>query len=151
VVDAYFEYVAAHARFDPAKLDLFGYLLMAADRNFRNAQQKESTRRKYENAVELRAPDRNAQVDELAERDERGRRLSLIPGASLQEKVEHILPDPADQRICMLMLKGERKTEAFACALGLSGEAGLIRREVKRRKDRIGKILQRFKRGHDGE
>ena len=145
VYDAFFEYVEKHTCFNPGRLDLYGYLLMGADRNLRNLLAKERTRRKYESSVELSPRDRNEELEEaFAAQDERAKRLSCIPGETLAAKVEHLFPNPADRASCMLMLQGERKTEAFAAALGLTGEKKRLQREVKRHKDRINKVLERY-------
>lgn len=54
------------------------------------------------------------------------------------------LSDPRDQQILALRLQGERRTEAFAEILGISHlPIEAQRREVKRIKDRIDKILRR--------
>ena len=54
------------------------------------------------------------------------------------------LLDPRDRQILALRLQGERRTEAFAEILGLSYlPIEAQRREVKRAKDRIDKILRR--------
>jgi RNA polymerase sigma-70 factor (ECF subfamily) len=55
-----------------------------------------------------------------------------------------LLQDPTDRQILALRLQGERRTEAFAELLGISHlPIGVQRREVKRAKDRIDKILRR--------
>jgi DNA-directed RNA polymerase specialized sigma24 family protein len=146
VVDAFIDYVERPASFDPRKLSLPAFLRLAAHRNLLNLRQKPAVQKKYEKAVELASPDRNEDwEEELIERDERHALLARIPGGSLAEKVAAILPDLTDQSLCMLMLEGERETAVYADLLGLSGEPEQLRREVKKQKDRITKVLQRYR------
>jgi hypothetical protein len=153
VVDAFVDYVERPAAFDPAKLNLPAFLRLAAHRNLLNLREKHATQRKYEKAVELAHADRNdIWEEELIERDERDTLLARIPGDTLAEKVASILPELTDQNLCMLMLEGERETSVFAELLGLSGAPEDVRREVKRHKDRIAKVLGRYRKNlHHGD
>jgi hypothetical protein len=55
-----------------------------------------------------------------------------------------LLQDSKDRQILSLRLQGERRTEVFAAVLGISNlPIEVQRREVKRTKDRIDKILRR--------
>ena len=57
-----------------------------------------------------------------------------------------ILKDAKDQRIYELRIQGERRTQVFAQILGIDHlPTGVQRREVKRAKDRIDKVLERHK------
>jgi DNA-directed RNA polymerase specialized sigma24 family protein len=146
ITDAFLAYVKQPSSYDPDGLDLKGYLAFAAHRNLLTALKKASTRKKYEQSVEVARPERNDEWEQaLLEREERETLLALIPGATLEEKLASILPDPQDQGTCLLMLSGERETEVFAKLLCLTGDVDTVRREVKRRKDRITRVLQRFK------
>jgi hypothetical protein len=61
-----------------------------------------------------------------------------------EEELLNLLQDPKDRQILPLRLQGERRTEAFAAILGVSHlPIEAQRREVKRAKDRIDKILRR--------
>ena len=145
VVDAFFDYVDRPSSFEPAKQGLPAFLRLAAYRNLLNLREKNAIKKKYEKAVELAHPERNdSWEEEVIERDERNALLACIPGRTLLEKVGSILPDLTDQSLCMLMLEGERETAVFAELLGLTGPTEDVRREVKRQKDRITKVLQRF-------
>lgn len=145
VTDAFFEYVDDPQAFDPDKASLEAFLRLAAYRNLLNAINKIKSRKKNESAVELDASHRNVSwEEEVIARDERSVLLSQIPGETLEEKLAHILPEAEDRAICLLMLGGERGTDAFAEVLGLSGDAEAVRRDVKRHKDRVTKVLQRF-------
>jgi RNA polymerase sigma-70 factor (ECF subfamily) len=61
-----------------------------------------------------------------------------------EEDLMSLLQDPKDRQILALRLRGERSTEAFAEILGISHlPTDAQRREVKRAKDRIDKVLRR--------
>lgn len=152
VVDAYLDYIENPGCFKPASGSLEAFLRLAAFRNLINFIDKEATRKKYEKAVELEHAERNDSWEEqILAQDERRTILSKIPGETTEEKLAHILPDSLDQSLCLLMLGGERDTESFAELLGFAPDDPIVRREVKRHKDRITKVLQRFgKKLHDG-
>jgi len=145
VTDAFFEYADYPEAFDPDRSSLEAYLRMAAYRNLQNSKEKVETQKKNETAVELDPSNRNVSwEEEFIANDERTFILSQIPGKTLEEKLAHILPDKPDQVICLLMLGGERDSAFFAEVLGLSGDTETVRRDVKRHKDRVTKVLQRF-------
>jgi hypothetical protein len=55
-----------------------------------------------------------------------------------------LLQDPTDRQILALRLRGERRTAAFAAILNISHlPLEMQRREVKRAKDRIDKVIRR--------
>jgi hypothetical protein len=61
-----------------------------------------------------------------------------------EEDMMGLLQDAKDRQILALRLQGERRTAAFAEILGVSHlSIEVQRREVKRAKDRIDKILRR--------
>jgi len=80
-----------------------------------------------------------------------GNLLQQEESAQLHQQEEdcmNLLQDPQDQQILALRLRGERRTVAFAAILGISHlPIEFQRREVKRAKDRIDKLLRR-KGGH---
>jgi hypothetical protein len=56
-----------------------------------------------------------------------------------------VTPDPVDQQLIDLMIKGERRTEAFAKVLGIVDMEVIQQRKiVKQRKDRLKKRLTRL-------
>lgn len=64
--------------------------------------------------------------------------------ATLRRRAAEILQSPGDRAVFDLWLHGERRTEAFAKPLGLSGRPVEVQRQrVKRAKDRILKTLRR--------
>jgi hypothetical protein len=142
ICDAFLEYKDKPKRYDPIKLSLVAYLGLAAYRNLLNAKRDARTRLKYENSVELPRVAGKIIVETSDQAEEQERLLSLIPGKTMEEKIAGLLPDLMDQRICLLMLQGERSTVVFAKAVGMA-ESKDARQEIKRRKDRIKKVLER--------
>lgn len=142
VLDALWEYVAGpQTSSPPGDRPLARQLGLAAERNVLNALRGESRRKRRERAaakpehsdVELHSPAGIAIQNEEAERRQRER-----------QRLMELLPDPTDRRVLELMLDGERRTAAFAAVLGLGHlPAAGRRREVKRVKDRINKVIRR--------
>jgi len=142
VIDALLEYCTRPNRFDEGRgIPLDRFLQHASWRNVVNALRAEARRKAREeraehaytrSAVELDPAAGNLLQEEVARRQrEQGELLRL-------------LQNPKDQQILALQLQGERRTEAFAEILGISHlPMEAQRREVKRAKDRIDKILRR--------
>jgi hypothetical protein len=143
IYDAFFEYVDAPRHFNANRLSLVGFLGMAAYRNLLNAKRDAKTRSKYEKSVELSLSAGKLLSEGEIEMDEQDSRLEVISGESLVDKVASLLPDPTDQKLCLLMLHGERKTAEFAKIAGLATDDKGTAREIKRHKDRIKKVLER--------
>jgi RNA polymerase sigma-70 factor, ECF subfamily len=142
VVDALVDYCARPHQFDEGRgVPLDHFLRMASWRNVMNLLRGESRRSAREEAAESDALSA-VELDPTA-----GNILQQEETRELQRQQEGMmdrLSDPRDRQILALRLQGERRTEAFAEILGivhLPIEAQ--RREVKRAKDRIDKILRR--------
>ncbi len=134
--------------FKPEKGPLDAYLRMSAQADLRNAlgrERRHSKRREQLEVVELVASDGNPQQGQgdpalVVEREEEEREaielavpLDLVQGFSREE-----------QCVLDLMLKGERRTDAFARALAITDLPESDQRiEVKRIKDRIKRRMQR--------
>lgn len=145
--DALIGYIKQPGQFDPAKRSLFGFLVMAAEGDLRNALAKAGRRKRKEVSLEgvelsgaggkegLKAPDLDARID--AQRMRAG--------------LDQLFRDPRDRRAVELIVGGERSTEAFAKLWGLDElSAKKQATEVKRHKDRIKKMLQRHGEGGYG-
>jgi hypothetical protein len=134
--------------FDPARgKRLWAYLQMSAQGDLRNALQQESRRRRKEKSLE---------AVELAGEDGKYLGREDDPALSLQirEESEQAIQQvvgpvrdglsEAESRAFDLLLEGERKTAAFAAAMGIEHlpkeeqEA-----EVKRTKDKLKKRIER--------
>lgn len=138
--DALLSYLKRPAQFDPTKRGLFGFLVMAAEGDLRNALAK--TARRTRNEVSL---------EDVELSDTSGKEKWEGPGAQARIEAQRIrrgigtlFKDPEDREAVELLIEGERSTAAFAKLWGLEGlPAKDQAREVKRHKDRIKKTLQR--------
>jgi RNA polymerase sigma-70 factor (ECF subfamily) len=148
--DALFGYVQAPEKYDPTKLSLPSYLIMAANGDLLNAIQKE--RRRTSRLVSL---------DAVAD-DDPGRKRFQEPGVEDEIDLDRLVDDPArravlrrvlaeftdprDRRLLWLLVEGERRTEPYAAILGITHlDIEEQRRIVKRNKDRIDKRIKRAK------
>lgn len=143
VSDAVFDYCARPHQFDESRsVPLDRFLQKAAWRNVANSLRGENRRKAREekagqeyvaSAVEL-----DPVVGNLLHQEENVRRQQQ------QARLMNTLQNPKDQQIMALRLQGERRAEVFAKILGISHRPmDVQRREVKRAKDRIDKILRR--------
>jgi hypothetical protein len=126
--------------FDPQKGSLFGFLCMILDRDAINAGRDEANRQeKFSKfAVEVEKVGGNSYVISPETRVDAKRIMS-------QYQAE-VMVDEGDDEVLRLVLEDERDYEVYAVALGISHmSAEQKRSEVKRRKDRIEKRLQRLK------
>lgn len=128
------------ARFDPSRSSVRGFLVMIAKRRMSNAlasERRHHADRIPWDSVELDAADRNEVEDDPPSFDD----PRLQPEIARLSDVERAVFD--------LMRRGERDSELFATAMGLSERTVEERRaEVKRMKD---KILARLKRAAGGD
>ena len=133
-------------QYDPHRLSLSAYLLMAAKRDVLNAIQREQ-RRAGRTApledVELQLPARNNEYAGGADPAD-----AVVRAAADAEVARELAGLSAtDREVVQLMMDGERRNDVFAGVLGLHGRPELEqRREVKRTKDRLKKWLQRSRR-----
>jgi RNA polymerase sigma-70 factor (ECF subfamily) len=134
--------------FKPDKSQLDTYLRMSARADLRNAlgrERRHSKRREKLEVVELASSGRNPHQEEgdpalVVEREEEGRE-ALARAVSLDIEQGFTREE---QRVFELMLKGERRTDAFARALAIADlPERHQRKEVKRIKDRIKRRIQR--------
>jgi RNA polymerase sigma-70 factor (ECF subfamily) len=142
VVDAFLDYCARPHQFDEERgVPLDRFLRMASRRNVANLLRGEGRRRAREEVAQSDA--RSAvELNPTA-----GNVLQQEETRELQRQQEGMmdrLSDPRDRQILALRLQGERRTEAFAEILGIAHlPIAAQRREVKRTKDRIDKMLRR--------
>lgn len=147
-VDAYMEYVQAPEKYDPQQSSLFSFLKFAARRDLLNALRKNKkfqlTRSLEEEDVELSVIGGNKTI-RVSRHDQR--ESEIVTKIDSQDRVRDIftvVQEPRDRAVLKLMMDGERKTSAFALALGISH---LSKRERKRRvkqcKDRLIKYVRR--------
>ena len=140
-IEAVLSFIRHPDRYDPAQLEIMSYLRMAARGDLINLLKKETRhadRRAPIDAVELQPPARNDEHD-----------APDLPGNVSQEllmrRLREALPDPRDHEAVRLMLDGVRETGAYTRVYGL-GNLSLEeqRRQVKRHKDRLDKVMKRL-------
>ncbi len=147
VVEAVLDYCARPHQFDAERgVPLKHFLLMASTRNLQNLLRGETRRRARQEKVgalhRSSAVELDPVVGNLLQREESGQLQQW------EEDMMRLLQDPTDRQILALRLRGERRTKAFAEILGISHlPTEMQRRQVKRAKDRIDKIIHR-QRGH---
>jgi RNA polymerase sigma-70 factor (ECF subfamily) len=139
--DALISYIKHPTQFDPGKRGLFGFLVMAAEGDLRNALAKTIRRKRREIPladVELASAGGKERV-EAPGTDVR------LEAERLRGKIRELFKDPRDREALELLIDGERSTRAFARVWGLEGLPTKEQaREVKRHKDRVKKMLQRY-------
>jgi RNA polymerase sigma-70 factor (ECF subfamily) len=143
VSDAVLDYCARPHQFDESRgVPLDRFLQKAAWRNVANSLRGENRRKAREEKAGQEYVESVVELDpvvgNLLQQEENVRRHQQ------QTKLMNTFQNPKDQQIMVLRLQGERRTEAFAKILGISHQPmDVQRREVKRAKDRIDKILRR--------
>jgi RNA polymerase sigma factor (sigma-70 family) len=143
VADALLEYCARPQRFDEERgVPLVSFLLLTSRRNVLNLLRGEKRRKVREERAAQMDITPNVELDPLA-----GNLLQQEEKVQAQQQEEEfmrLLQDPQDRQILALRLRGERRTKTFAEILGISHlPIEDQRRQVKRAKDRIDKILRR--------
>jgi hypothetical protein len=139
--DAIVEYSKSPQKFNRSKGGLFGYLLLIARGDALNlARDKGNERKNRARLVELSAADGNT-LEEAPD-------VRLDADRILRDHHAEVIRDDGDDKVLRLFLEGEKKTVAYAEALGI---AALPRAEQKRivkvRKDRIEQRLKRLREG----
>lgn len=143
--DALVDYLKEPGKFDPEKRGLFGYLVMAATGDLRNAFDKQGRRQQRE--VSLDALSAVEVAEACRKKDETEKRaVARVDSRRMSQQIADLFPDPKDRQLLELILDNERKTEPYAHVLGFldSLSVDAQRREVKRHKDRIKKRLERY-------
>jgi hypothetical protein len=153
--DAIWSFILEPDTYDASLITIVSYLTMAAKRDLENIRNKEFRHGKRragwgerEEDVELPSRVENIQGSEL---DDPARIAELNETiaekmAVLRRRVAAVDEDlsPGEIDALLLVMDGERKTERFAEALGITHlPLAEQRREVKRFKDRMGKRLVR--------
>lgn len=140
---AFLDYCSRPRQFDEERgVPLDRFLHRASWRNVANILRSSARRRTREEEAARAYASSAVELDPVV-----GNLLQREESAQLHQREEDImnlLQDPTDRQILALRLQGERRTEAFAELLGVSHlPVKVQRREVKRAKDRIDKILRR--------
>jgi RNA polymerase sigma-70 factor (ECF subfamily) len=138
VFDALTDYVEQPERYDPQKGRLLTYLTQAAKYQAKDRLKSE--------AATARREQEFGRVVELWRRTPKEEMENAVEASRVMEQLRKrgLLKDE-DMAAFELIMKGERSTERLAQALGLGAlPLEQMRREVKRHRDRLMKILERF-------
>jgi DNA-directed RNA polymerase specialized sigma24 family protein len=143
VIDAVLDYCARPQQFDAERgVSLKRFLRLAARRNIVNILRGEQRRKVREEVAGHAWAVSSVELDPAA-----GNLLQQEEATQRQRQqvaLTQALQNPHDQQLLALRLQGVRRTEAFAEVLGITHlPIEAQRREVKRAKDRIDKILRR--------
>ena len=145
--DALISYIKHPTQFDPAKRGLFGFLIMAAEGDLRNALAKTTRRKQREISVED-VELAGAGGKERADAPDLDTRLEV---ERIRARIGELFRDPRDREAVELLIEGERSTEAFSKVWGLERLPAKEQAcQVKRYKDRIKKVLGRHEEGGYG-
>ena len=138
-IDALMSYIKNPLSFKQDKRSLLGFLRMAAEGDLRNALSKESRRQKRERR------DQSVELCVIAGKKESARGdLDADGMREVESKLNKLFPDPRDRQLAELVIEKERSTNLFSKVLGIQHLAKEEqRKDVKRHKDRIKKILKR--------
>ncbi|WP_158501804.1 RNA polymerase sigma factor [Vitiosangium sp. GDMCC 1.1324] len=136
-IDAVFVYLQHPERYDPQRSRLFTYLRQIAQKRGVDRHRSHAARARREQGfagiVELQATAPNEEL-------ERGMEAALV-----LERLEKYDITQRDRAALRLILQGERSTRELAKALGLESSSEVeMRREVKRHRDRLMKLLERL-------
>jgi RNA polymerase sigma-70 factor (ECF subfamily) len=144
VVDALLDYCARPYQFDEGRrVPLDRFLRLAAWRNVANMFRGNNRRKVREERVGQDPTEVSVELDSVAGNIVQKEEIAAYQ--QRQKAIMNVLHNPQDRQIFALRLQGERRTEKFAEILGI-GDLPIEaqRREVKRNKDRIDKILRRY-------
>ena len=144
VGQALLDYYDKPARYDPNRMNLHSYLVMAAYRDFQNAEAREN--RVVKRQISLADP-AFLEFDVMRNQDSAdgtGDMDSDISAEEIWTMIEELFPDPTEQQIVELIVNHVRSPEPYAQLLhlhDLSNDEQL--RQVRRVKYRITRRLQR--------
>ncbi|WP_162159637.1 RNA polymerase sigma factor [Cystobacter fuscus] len=136
VIDVLYAYVEAPGRYDPDRARLVTYLTKAAKHRVQDRLKSGASRAQREENF--------ASVVELGQSAPKDILENFVEASRAVERLEKRLSE-RDLAVVRLILSGESSTEALARALGLNPSSQEeMRREVKRHRDRLMKILERL-------
>lgn len=117
VAEALLDYHDAPERYDPSRASLRSYLVMAAYRDFQNAQARE--RRVTRQQISLFDPALQEQ-DVMGSPGTAEEVESQLRVEELWQLINEIFPDPTERRIVTLIINKVRSPEPYVSVLGLS-------------------------------
>lgn len=142
VTDVFLKFSANPGRYNPEKSSLERFLIMDAEGDLKNAWEKRKRQNKnLLRSVELeenygnRAMEHHTPLENLIRKED---------SKVLEKVLLELFSSESDIAIAGLMLAGERRTGEYARLLQIEHlETEEQRKEVKRNKDRIDKVIQR--------
>lgn len=142
VTDAFLKFSKNPGKFNPEKSSLERFLIMDAEGDLKNAWEKYKRQNKnIVRSVELEEDFGNGIMEDITPLDSL---ISKEHSDVLEKMLTELFPRESDIALAGLMLSGERRTEEYARVLCIDHlEREEQRREVKRNKDRIDKVIQR--------
>jgi RNA polymerase sigma-70 factor (ECF subfamily) len=145
VTDVFLKYFREPGRYDPAKLGLERFLIMDAEGDLKNEWEKRKRINKnLLRSVELQITNGNSTLAENKLLSPFQVLVDKEAAEYLEKKLYEVFQAETDIEMAHLMLSGERKSEEYARILRIDGlPVEEQRREVKKHKDRIEKVMQR--------
>lgn len=144
VTDTFLNYFKNPQRYNPEKQSLEKFLIMDAEGDLLNTWEKiKQKNKKIEKPVELEEKNRNSEIedDELTPYEKLVNKETFL---LLEKKLNEVFKDERDVLIAQLILAGERQSLEYAKIIGIEAlDPETQRREVKRHKDRIDKVIRR--------
>lgn len=141
VGEALLDYHDAPERYDPSRASLRSYLVMAAYRDFQNAQAREHRVTRHQ--VSLFDPALREQ-DVVGSQGTAEEVESQLHVEELWQLINEIFPDPTERRIVTLIINKVRSPEPYASVLGLGDLPNEERlRQIRLIKYRITRRLRR--------
>lgn len=145
VNDAFFGYFKNPFTFDSSKSSLQRFLEIAAERdliNILSREKKHLQTRKAPQDVELEEKFWNSVTKEGKTAD--GQLIAKQSMQQINTELNNYFENELDIVLAKLVISGERETQVFSIALGIESlDALKQRKEVKKHKDRIKKVLLR--------
>ncbi|MBL7933705.1 MAG: hypothetical protein JNL60_17510 [Bacteroidia bacterium] len=146
VTDCFLKFSTNPGKYNPEKSSLERFLIMDAEGDLKNAWEKR--RRQNKNFVHSVELDQDLWNSALEHPTPLENMISKEESNLLEKKLRELFPKETDLAIAGLMLGGERRTEEYARLLQIEHlEIEDQRKEVKRNKDRIDKVMQRKMKG----
>lgn len=139
VTDTFLKFSRNPWSYKPEKLSLERFLLMDAEGDLKNEWSKRKRQsKKWGNHVELSENIGNREETPLENM------IQKEQATVLDKLLEELFPVEPDFGLAQLMLAGERRTEEYARLLQIEHlDLEQQRREVKRTKDRLDKVIRR--------
>ena len=136
-IDALFDYLHSPSAYSPNRGRLCTFLTQIA--------KHKAVDRIRARSAEVRREQEFSSLVEVRESAPNDKMERSVEAGKLWRMIEQVIEDEQDRLAIALILDGERSTEALANTLGIQAATPLERRrEVKRHRDRLMKIVERL-------